>query len=63
MSAILSHLQSEYSKNPFPFFTTVEITNRFKEDTQAQLNELRENGFIRRREGINGILIELLKFE
>ena len=63
MNEILLHLRSEYSKNPFPFFTVVELKNKFKEGTLDMLNELNKNGFIRKREGINGKLVELLKTE
>ncbi len=62
MTQILPYLQSEYKKNPFPFFTKVELINMFGKDSKDELNQLKRDGSIRKRKGINGDLVELLKF-
>ena len=60
---IIPYLQSEYKKNPFPFFTKVELINMFGPGSKDELNQLKQDGSIRKRMGINGDLVELLKFE
>ncbi len=63
MTQILPYLQSEYKKNPFPFFTKIELINMFGASAKEELNELKQNGSIRKRKGINGDLVELLIFK
>lgn len=57
---ILSYLQSEYAKTKWPFFSLTQILNKFREEGRSELNKLAKDGHIKRREGINCWLIELI---
>lgn len=59
---ILSYLQSEYAKTKWPFFSLTIILNKFK-DGRSELNKLAKDGHIKRREGMNCLLIELITKE
>lgn len=58
---VLSYLQNEYSASKWPFFSLVEILNKFGESGRKELNQLAKEGKVRKREGMNVKLIELLK--
>jgi hypothetical protein len=60
---ILTYLIDHYNKTKWPFFIQVELRNTFGNDVATHLNELREEGYIRRAEGPNCPLVELIKFE
>lgn len=61
---ILSHMEKIYAQTNWPFFSMVDLQNIFrKQDIKPALNELRKEGLIRRREGMNTVLIELIKDE
>lgn len=60
---ILSYLQSEYAKTKWPFFSLPQILNKFGEEGRSELNKLTKAGQIKRREGMNCWLIELINEE
>ena len=57
---VLNYIQSKYTKSKFTFIPVIEITNKFGESARDELNQLKNQGLIRRREGANGPLIEYL---
>ena len=59
---VLEHIESIYSKTKFEYFSYLEVVDQFpdKEDARRQLNELRKRGIVRKRAGMNGVLIEYL---
>lgn len=59
---ILAYMLSEYHKTKFNYFYLVELTNRFG-NIRNELNSLFQSGYIAKRTGINGTLIELIKTE
>lgn len=58
--AVLNYIQSKYTKSKFTFIPVIEITNLYGEPAREELNQLKKQGLIRRREGANGPLIEYL---
>lgn len=63
MDEILAFLQDIHSKTKWPFFELNAIEARFGPETKKHLNELREQKKVRRREGCNRSLIELITFK
>lgn len=59
---VLEHIESIYAETKFEYLSFLEVINQFpdKEDARRQLNELREQGIVRKRPGVNGVLIEYL---
>lgn len=57
---VLKFMQDTYTKTQFPFFTVMGLKLAFGATTVNDLNELRKQGYIRRRNGANGPLVELL---
>ena len=57
---VIDYIESRYAKTLFRFIPLVEIINKFGEQGRGELNELRKQGLIRRREGGNGTVIEYL---
>lgn len=63
---IMKYLKKEYERTGFSFFSMVNLTRHFeckKSDLLPALGELRSEGKIRRRRGLNTVLIEYLKEE
>jgi len=54
------YLTEKYSRTKFPYFTLVELLNRFGEAGRDELNRLKDEGKIRSRIYVNGRLIELI---
>lgn len=59
------YLQAVYNTKKWPFISLIQVFNELKglqtkEETRAELNELVQAGKIRKREGINGDLIEII---
>ena len=63
MPKILPYLLSDYQTTGNVFHTIVEVKNRFGWDILDELNGLFKAGWIRKRQYVNGFMIELLKFE
>lgn len=57
---ILAHLQAEYERTRWPMVTMISLTRLFGTDIKDELNQLRIEKKIRRREGVNGYLVEYL---
>jgi hypothetical protein len=57
---ILSYLEESYKITKWNFFHVIEVKNKFGECSD-ELNRLFREGKIRKRPGINGDLIELVK--
>ena len=57
---MLEYLQQQYAVKGWPFFSHVELINKFGEEGRKELNELREQVKVRSRIGINGRLVELI---
>ena len=59
---VIEHIESIYAKTKFEYFSYLEVVDQFpdKEDARRQLNELRNQGIVRKRAGMNGVLIEYL---
>ena len=57
---MLEYLQQQYSLKKWPFLYHVELINKFGEEGRKELNELKAQGIIRGRTGINGRLVELI---
>lgn len=59
---VLEYIESIYAETKFEYLSFLEVMNQFpdKEDARRQLNELREQGIVRKRPGVNGVLIEYL---
>ena len=58
--AVLNYIQAKYKRLGFVFIPVNEITNLFGDSARDELNQLKKQGLIRRREGANGPLIEYL---
>ncbi|HLO59024.1 MAG TPA: hypothetical protein VK172_14895 [Lentimicrobium sp.] len=58
--AILNYLKQQFDASKWPFFGFVQLKKQFGKNTRDALNALRTEGIIRRREGINDIIIEYL---
>jgi hypothetical protein len=54
------YIQEKYNRTKWNFIPLVEILNKFGESARDELNELRKQGLIKRREGGNGPVIEYL---
>lgn len=57
---ILEYIEEKYRKTKWPFFSFIELQNKFGTDTKKQLNKLFLDGKIRKRRYINGVLVEYL---
>lgn len=58
---ILQYLQSAYDISHFPYFSLVAVCNRFGDEIAKEAsNELLKDGKIKKRMGINSILIQLI---
>lgn len=55
-----NYLKEKYNKTKWPFFSLPEILQLFGEQGRAELNQLRKQGKVKRRQGANNPLIELL---
>lgn len=60
---ILNHLLAHYKKTKWTFVSIGNLQSIFGKDIRAPLNELWQEGYIEKREGVNQPLIELIKFE
>ena len=58
---LLDVLQAKYKHSKLPFSRLIELKKEYGNDVVKELNELRELGFIRKRDAVNGALVELLK--
>lgn len=56
---VTEYLESKYQKTKWPFFSEIEVMNKFK-GCNDELNQLFKEGKIRVREGMNARLIELI---
>jgi hypothetical protein len=56
---ILEYLQLEYSRTKWPFFSVNQLKYRFGGNTGRMLNELFKSGYVAKRIGVNGPLVEL----
>lgn len=56
---VTEYLELKYQKTKWPFFSEVEVLNKFK-GCNDELNQLFKDGKIRVRKGLNGRLIELI---
>lgn len=54
------YILNEYAEKRFPFFSVIEIINKFGEKGKDELNKLFLERKIRPRPGMNGKLIELI---
>jgi hypothetical protein len=54
-------MEAEYKANKWPFFASVELRYMFGEECVNDLKQLISEGKARKRSGINGTLIELIK--
>ncbi len=61
MKQVEKYIKEEYKKDHWPFFTAVEIINKFGEKGRDELNKMFLERKIRPRPGMNGKLIELIK--
>lgn len=61
--SILEYLEQRYKKTKFQFIPLHELTTYFGEDIDLKpaLNALRKKNLIKRREGGNYILVEIIK--
>jgi hypothetical protein len=58
---ILEYLQTEYNKTKWPYFNLLTLTAMFGEDNARKaLNELWEMDVIRKRQGVNHDIVELI---
>lgn len=59
---VLEYIESVYSETKFEYLSFMEVVSQFpdKEDARRQLNELREQGVIRKHPGFTGVIIEYL---
>lgn len=57
---VLEDLIGRYNDKKFPFYSLIGLKNQYGEDVVGNLNELREQGYIRRVEGANEPLVYLL---
>ncbi len=55
------YLNNKYTRTHWPFFSLVEVINKFGEEGREELNKMFLEKKIRPRPGINKGLIELLK--
>jgi len=60
---VLSYMKKEYSRTKWPYFNSMKIVSMFGEEGRKELNELKENGIIKRRAGANAPLVQLLVTE
>ena len=59
---VLEHIEKIYAETKFEYLSFMDVVSKFpdKEDARRQLNELREQGIIRKRPGFTGAIIEYL---
>lgn len=57
---VFDYIQFRYHATKFEFIPLIEIINKFGEGAKDELNSLRKQGLIRRRDGGNGVMIEYL---
>lgn len=57
---VFDYIQSRYYATKFQFIPLIEVINKFGESAKDELNDLRKQGLIKRREGGNGPVIEYL---
>ena len=57
---ILDYLTERYESTGWKYINILDVRKKFGNDIAADLNELRDEGKIRRREGPNNPLIEIL---
>ena len=60
MSELHQFMKDTYEKTKFPFFTVMGLKLAFGATAVNDLNELRKQGIVRKREGANGPLVELI---
>jgi len=60
---ILNHLLSHYKKTGWTFVSMGYLQRIFGDKIREHLNELWQEGYVQKREGVNQPLIELIKFE
>jgi len=58
---ILSYLQQRYKKTGFRFFSIIHLRNKFGQSVANDLNTLYKQGYIKKQEGANAPLIELIE--
>lgn len=60
---IWKFLLDQYSIGNWHFIPITSVEKKFGKEIRGALNELREEGLICKRRGINADLIEILKYE
>lgn len=60
MNELHQFMKDTYAKTKFPFFTVMGLKLVFGATTVNDLNELRKQGIVKKREGANGPLVELI---
>ena len=60
---VLQYLNQQYKSTKWPYFNSMKIVSMFGEEGRKELNELKENGIIKRRAGANAPLVQLLVTE
>ena len=60
MNEVLEYIRERYNKTGWHYIRLGEITNALGDGARTDLNKLKQNGIIRRRDGANGALIEYL---
>ena len=63
MSEVEKYISDKYLQTKWPFIYALEIINKFGEEGRMWLNEMASDGKIRKREGINGNLIEIINLK
>ena len=63
MNDIHKYLIETWTLTGWPFFGITHLKNKFGTTANRQLHELSRNGIIKKREGANTDLVELIKFE
>ena len=59
---VMEYLLQEVNKTNWTFFSLPKVQKEFKGiDIRDALNELSRNGYIRKREGMNNVLIEVVR--
>lgn len=57
---VLNYIRERYREKKWRYMPLTEVTNQFGEYAKTELNSLRLQGIIKRREGGNGPLVEYL---
>ena len=58
--AVKEYLYQEYKRTNWCFFNSRTIINKFRENGRNELNELLSDGYIKKTEGANNPIVEII---